>query len=279
MHKITMRIFTALLGLFVFSCVLNAQTTVNWHLDKADTTFVSQVSGTGYTASNQSNSNLSLISWTGFGSDGVQNAERNKGSFETATRSLPLAFDATVYLEYAITATAGYDLTVSQIQMYLAGGGISSVYAQIKYSTDNFVTSTTLDDGSAALIANTTSAITNKTFSTLNIPVLSGSTLKIRVYPKNTGGVSTTKYLISNNVSVTFTPTARLVNGLPSTSIPGVTFDGRMIHNNGKLDLQVYDATGRKITKSTENIDMSIHANGVYIVKSIHGTLKIDLNK
>jgi len=279
MQKITLRIFTSLLAVFFSSCLLNAQTTVNWHLVKADTTFVNSASGIGYTATCQTNSNLSLISWTGFGSDGVQNAERVKGSFETATRSLPLAFDATVYVEYAITAATGYDLTVSQIQMYLSGGGTSSVYAQIKYSTDDFATSTTLDEGLTAFGTNSAILITNKNFSTLSITLLSGSTLKVRVYPKNTGSASTTKYLINNNVSITFTPTAKVVNGLQNTCIPGVTFDGKIIHNNGKLDLQVYDITGRKIIKSIGNIDLSSNANGVYIVKSINGTMKLDLNK
>lgn len=150
MNKITLKIFTALVAIFLNSCFLSAQTTVNWHLVKANTTFVTTASGTGYTAANQTYSNLSLISWTGYGSDGVQNAERVKGSFETATRSLLTAFDSTVYVEYAITAVAIYNLTVSQIQMYLAGDGISSVFAQIKYSSDDFATSKTLDEGSTA---------------------------------------------------------------------------------------------------------------------------------
>ncbi|MFT3752628.1 MAG: hypothetical protein QM800_07035 [Paludibacter sp.] len=94
--------------------------------------------------------------------------------------------------------------------MYLGGGGTTSIYAQIKYSTDDFATSTTLNAGGTALQSNSATVIDTKTFSSLTIAVNAGSTLKVRVYPKNTGSASTTKYLINNNVSITFTSTSAI---------------------------------------------------------------------
>jgi len=275
MRTTTFKLFTATLAIIFNLGILSAQTTVNWPLDKADTVYVTPASGTGFTAASQTNSNLNLLTWTGYGSTGVQTAERVKGSFETATRSLPLAFDATVYVEYALTAAADYSLLVSQIQMYIAGGGTSSVFAQILYSTDNFATSTSLDAGTTALGSNSATVINNKIFSALSVTVPSSSTLKIRVYPKNTGAASTTKYLISNNVTITFT--ASPVTGLQNPTISGVTFVGKTIYNNENLDLQVFDVTGNKIISSNKNIDMSSNAKGIYIVKSINGTLKFAL--
>ena len=67
--------------------------------------------------------------------------------------------------------------------------------------------------------------------------------------------------------------------GLTQTKLAGVTFDGQIIHNNANLDLQVYDVTGRKVATSNKYINMSSNPKGIYIVKSINGTLKITLVK
>jgi len=67
--------------------------------------------------------------------------------------------------------------------------------------------------------------------------------------------------------------------GLTQTKLAGVTFDGQIIHNNANSDLQVYDVTGRKVATSNKDINMSSNSKGIYIVKSINGTLKITLVK
>ena len=78
--------------------------------------------------------------------------------------------------------------------------------------------------------------------------------------------------------------TAVAVNGITSvgtsiaqTKITGVTFDGKIIHNDANLDLNVFDTTGRLIISSNKNINMSSNSRGVYIVKSNSGILKIAL--
>lgn len=206
MKKLFTKTMAVLAILLLSSWSVNAQTTVQWLLTNPATgtgLTANPASGTEFTAASQTQSTCNVLSWTGYGYDGTQNCERVKTA--DASRSLPQNFSATTYVEYAITATAGYNLSVSTIDMYLGGGGTSSVYAQIKYSTDDFVTETILDAGGAALVSNSATAITHKTFASLTISVNSGSTLKVRVYPKNTGSASTTKYLISSNVNITFT--------------------------------------------------------------------------
>jgi hypothetical protein len=272
MQTSTLKFFTVLVVILFNVGFLKAQTVVNWPLNTTDSLNAKPASGTGFTATKQTQSVLTAISWTGFGSDGNP-CERVKTT--DASRSIPSDFDNSTYVEYAVTAATGYRLTVSQIQMYIAGGGTTGIYAMIKYSTDNFVTSTTLLDGSAALGSNSATTIDYKNYPSLSIIVPSGSSLKVRVYPKNTGGASTTKYLINSNVSITFT--AATGTGLQNPSISGVTFDGSIIHNDTNVDLQVYNVTGHRMFNSNQNIDMRSCAKGIYIVKSATGTLKFAL--
>jgi hypothetical protein len=65
--------------------------------------------------------------------------------------------------------------------------------------------------------------------------------------------------------------------GIDQAKISGVSFDGKVIHNDANLALQVFDTTGRLVVSSTKNINMSLNAKGIYIVKSITGTIKIVL--
>ena len=84
--------------------------------------------------------------------------------------------------------------------------------------------------------------------------------------------------------TATFTTFAPFVTGttdlgtsISQTRIAGVYFDGLTIHNDAKLNLQVYDATGRMMLSSVKDINMSSSPKGVYVVKSNSGSLKIVL--
>ncbi len=59
----------------------------------------------------------------------------------------------------------------------------------------------------------------------------------------------------------------------------GINFDGRIIYNAEQSDLQVYNAVGRKIISSNQNIDMSTYVNGIYILKSNDKIMKLMLSK
>ena len=84
--------------------------------------------------------------------------------------------------------------------------------------------------------------------------------------------------------TATFTTFAPFVTGttdlgtsISQTRIAGVYFDGLTIHNAAKLNLRVYDATGRMMVSSVKDINMSSSPKGVYVVKSTSGSLKIVL--
>ena len=65
------------------------------------------------------------------------------------------------------------------------------------------------------------------------------------------------------------------VTALAQTKISDVSFDGQTILNPAHQSLRVYDATGRFVTSSTENINMSSRTKGIYMIKSQSGVLKI----
>ena len=209
MTKLFTKIMAVILLLMLHIGSISAQTTVTWPLTATTLVAVDTPTGTGFTASDQTQSGINQLSWTGYGFDGAQNCERVKGNYlngSTAT-ALPTTFQTDCYVEYAVSATTGYNLTVTSIDMYIGGGGTTSIFAQILYSTDNFSTSTTLDAGGTAFGQNSATVISHKSFSGKSILVAAGNTIKIRVYPKYTGSASTGKYLINSNVKVTFTAT------------------------------------------------------------------------
>ena len=105
----------------------------------------------------------------------------------------------------------------------------------------------------------------------------------------NPASGSTTDFSNSNGNPVNYTVTdgtytkvyaVTIVDGatsIPQTRINGVSFDGRIILNASNIKLQVFDATGRLVVSSAKNINMSVCAKGIYIVKSSTGTIKIAL--
>lgn len=72
---------------------------------------------------------------------------------------------------------------------------------------------------------------------------------------------------------------APIGDGLAQTQLPGIMFDGKIIHNNKHLNLQVFDATGQMVLSSNQNILMNTNPEGIYLVKSSAGILKIVLLK
>ncbi|MDO9154249.1 MAG: hypothetical protein Q7U47_11225 [Paludibacter sp.] len=61
--------------------------------------------------------------------------------------------------------------------------------------------------------------------------------------------------------------------------LAGISFDGQIIRNENKLDLKVFDALGRLIISSIEDVNMKSNPKGLYIIKSNYGTMKIILTK
>ncbi len=67
-------------------------------------------------------------------------------------------------------------------------------------------------------------------------------------------------------------------NIIGNTTIDNISFNGQTIFNPENVLLEVYDTTGRIVARSGEDIDMSA-MKGVFIVKSLNGSLKIAVTK
>lgn len=106
---------------------------------------------------------------------------------------------------------------------------------------------------------------------TLDLTGLSGSTsYQFNVAAENAIGKLTDPAIIT--FSTWFT-------GVSSATLEGVNFDGRTIQNPDRQQLHVFDATGRLLLTSHEDINMSAHAKGVYLVKGENGLMKIAVTK
>ncbi len=91
------------------------------------------------------------------------------------------------------------------------------------------------------------------------------------VAAQNAAGVQT---LIPGNVTFTTWFTDVKLN-----TLHGVTFDGQIIRNADRQQLNVFDVTGRLLASSVKDINMSTQVKGVYVVKGENGILKIALTK
>lgn len=112
--------------------------------------------------------------------------------------------DAARYIEFDIAPPTGSTFTATQISSYLGGSGGSGVYVDIVYSLDGFATSTAL--ATKFNPASTTSTagyvMTLASYTGLNIPVSSGQTLSVRLYPYYKDVTSANKFLSIANMTV-----------------------------------------------------------------------------
>lgn len=139
------------------------------------------------------------------------------------TSYAPLAYDATVFLEYKITPANGKKFTAKKIELGALGGGTGGGKMAVYYSLDNFATSTAVGTCTynsisyaataatpVALLNTSTTPLTGQQIATFNtsIDVDPSQTLSVRIYPW-VGSAS--KYFTSQNVNisgVTTTPGA-----------------------------------------------------------------------
>lgn len=68
-------------------------------------------------------------------------------------------------------------------------------------------------------------------------------------------------------------------SGISTNKMDGVYFDGQIIQNANKFNLQLFDIRGRLLSESKQNINLGNYPKGVYIVKSNENTIKIALTK
>jgi len=148
----------------------------------------------------------------------------------------------------------------------------------------------------ASFTVNTVSATINHTDATISATLPAGTILTALQPEIVLSGVGTsvspastvaTDFSAAKNYTVTDGINSKVyavtitteASGLVQNRISGITYDGRIIHNAASLILQVYDATGRLMATSNKNISMQPYVQGLYIIKSQTGTLKITVIK
>jgi hypothetical protein len=105
----------------------------------------------------------------------------------------------------------------------------------------------------------------------LMIPIQTDSYAKV-----NANGLK----LIENAITYLLTDTKfGPYTGVTKNNLTNISFNGRTILNPEHQQLNVFDATGRLIINSREDINMSAQAKGVYLVKGDKGMMKIAITK
>ena len=129
---------------------------------------------------------------------------------------------STQYAEYKVSPVSGKHFLVKSIAFDFGdAGSTSTMKANVYYSFDGFATAGTLLNSSPLTLPkySATELFTNVTFNNLNIDVLSGQTLTVRVYPWWPSATSTTKYLVQRNVVISGTgaPTGVVISSVPQS--------------------------------------------------------------
>lgn len=143
----------------------------------------------------------------------------------------------TCYTDFSVSPAAGVTMNITEISMALGNsGGSTNVRASVFYSTDNFVTSTPLQE----TIVLPSASLATQTFAA-NINVGISGTITVRVYPWINGGVASGKYFNIQNVSIkgtySGTPVVTLASlttvALTNLSTTSVTSGGNISSDGG----------------------------------------------
>jgi len=153
-----------------------------------------------------------------------------------ASQSAPVS---TQYAEYKVSPATGKHFLVKGLSFDFGdAGSTSTMKANIYYSLDNFATAGILLNSTALTLPkySATELFTNVTYNNLNIDVLAGKTLTLRVYPWWPSTASTTKYLVQRNIIVSgkTAPSGTQILASPKTKNTLVT------ENSGQDGIKVF---------------------------------------
>lgn len=162
------------------------------------------------------------------------------GFFQTKSWSTPNqnsgGIDTSKYIEFTITADTGYQITLTDFYFTSKRGSGNTQNIQVRYSKDNFATYfTAIGDTNTPTSYTDTSA----DISSVN-PVLSGETVKIRVYIYNTWNEFRIKRLFNTGSPTNYSQTPRIV-GTVSTSGAVAVNDNAATAENTSVDIDILD--------------------------------------
>jgi lysophospholipase L1-like esterase len=175
----------------------------------------------------------------------------------------------TRYTQFGVTASAGTELNIDKISMYLGGSGGSGMRCRVSYSTDDFATSD---------VAGELQSMTSNTmYFVSKIPVLKlkeGQTLTVRVYPwYNTSAPATGKRICISDVNIhgVALPASLSTQSTNLKKTSWIAKDGliRIINAPANSKITIYDAFGKMIySKYTINNPIPAPINkGMYMGK------------
>lgn len=174
---------------------------------------------------------------------------------------------STRYTQFGISASAGTELNIDLISMYIGGAGGSGMRCRIYYSLDDFVTSFVAGEFQS-MAANTMYAVSK-------IPVLKlafGQTLKIRVYPWYSSAATGKRICLSDvRIHGIALPANLSVNQFSENKIAWVVKDGLITIQNTPENskITIYDLAGKMIYSKSSTTDtiQAPKTAGIYIGK------------
>ncbi|UKM64835.1 GDSL-type esterase/lipase family protein [Flavobacteriaceae bacterium GSB9] len=176
---------------------------------------------------------------------------------------------STRYIQFGISASEGTELNIDKIRLYVGGAGGNGMRCRISYSTDDFATTSVIEEFSS-MTANTMYAVSK-------IPTLKlayGETLKLRIYPwYSNEATGKTICLADVNIHGVATPTLSTEKSLEN-KLKWILQNGFIKIKNAPVNSKVtiYDLTGRVIRESLKNNSDLLYikspsTKGIYIGK------------
>lgn len=186
---------------------------------------------------------------------------------------------STRYIEFGVKASVNTELNIDRISLFVGGSGGSGMRCRISYSKDDFVNTSVLEE-----FQNMSS---NTMYKVSKIPVvklISGETLKLRVYPWYNNEASGKRICLADvNIHGVAVSTLSVDNNLIN-KIKWIVKDDfiEIKHAPINSDVIIYDLTGKVVQKKLNNQDDSFlikkpTIKGIYIgkTKSKEGTQTI----
>jgi hypothetical protein len=143
------------------------------------------------------------------------------GFFNSTTLNNTAAVNEDSYIEFSVGADPGYQLNITSLSFFRQGSNAAPNRIEVRYSTDNFVSSTDWETAPVTVAA--PGAVTNWDFD--DFVSAAGGKVTFRIYPYGTGRASGSGNAASNS---TFRLNDIIVNGTVSGVLPVrlVAFNG-----------------------------------------------------
>ena len=158
------------------------------------------------------------------------------------------------YIDFGVKANIGTELKINNISLYVGGAGGSGMRCHVYYSTDNFLTRTTIY-APTKMASNTMNGVSNQPVITLK----EGQELHLRIYPWYNGAANGKTICLSDVTieGMAFDASADGINGI--------------INNPNVVSVNYYDATGKMLSSQTEgmNIIRTTYADGNTDIKKV----------